>query len=309
MGYLKEAFKHSWQQIRSALSFFLAFLGLLSILFDKEILLFPICISVGIILIVALVLIIQRYKTLKKGEVTQVLPHNHQVTLIRKDYQLCADQLLHSFTPKQLESFVMVMGVDRTGLMAKNSKTGVAYYMMDYLDANYTVNGGTPREEIQRQIDEYKKEHHFEDKLPYRECMDIHLTLLPKEGQGSPIPCNLLMVVNSEKKSNGKGLINDGKGNLVIPTVYDHLHDSDQYESMLIPIIGSNGLEEPYLSIFSQIVNQLVWKGEGRKAQHIRHVYVAIREQDYQERWEVSLSQIESFLRACSEYYPKKYNQ
>ena len=315
MGYLKEAIRYSWQEINKALSIFLSLWVVPSMLFDKKTLWLPVCVSLGVFFIILVGMIIGRYRDLKKGEVTRKLLHNHRVHLIRNDFQLCADDLLlRKLTQEQLDSFVMVMGIDCSGNMSINTRRGVAHHMMKYLDEHYTVHNGKPSDEVQRQIDAFCAAHPTGDevlRLNFCTCVDIRMELEAKNGPWNPIPCNLLMVANSRKKSYGKDMIkegidHDGKANLVIPAVFNHIKERNQYTSLLIPIIGSNGLRQPYLSLFSQIVNQFVWVGVECPEVHLNDVYIAIREADYQGNWNVSLSQLESYLHECSTYYPKR---
>ena len=266
-------------------------------------------------ILLTIAIIVHRYLIVKRGSMTVELLHNHRVQLRRDDFQVNADYLLHHLTREQLRDLVMVMGIDYTGIMELNTPRGVAYYLLKYLNENYTVNGEMPSEVVQKRINHYCDTHPTKDpifRLKPCACVETRMMLTSKQHpEEEPLPCNLLMVANSQKEDYSddmriEAIKHNGEANLVIPSIFNYLKDTKTYTSMLIGIIGSNGLKLPYLSIFSQIINQFAWLGFIDKDVLLQDVYISIREQDYQGIWEVSLSQLESYLRECSKYYPTR---
>ncbi len=312
MRYIKEAIVHSRRELQAVGSVCVTIWAFVGALLDKRILWLLLAVMFAIFVVVSCGIILARYISVKRGFITVEIFHNHRVTLMRNDFQVNADYLLHHLDEQKLKELVLVMGIDITADMALNTRRGIAYDMLKYLNSNYTEHGKLPQDVITEQISGF-----FNSKSPsgercnldFGECIDVELELTPKnDASGKTIPCNLLMVVNSKKKDynkkNHESIDSDGKSNLIIPAVYNHIKSTNKYTSLLIGIMGSNGLAVPYLPEFSQIINQLAWTSTEAPDVLLYDVYLSIREQDYFNHWKVSLSQLEAYLHACANYYP-----
>ena len=308
MKYIKEAIRLSFNQLKIIFSIFLAIWGILSGIFRTELLFQVLYICLLLIILISCINVGHWYIKIKRGFLSLKLMHERQVTLMRNSFEINADYLFKHMSQEELRTFVMIMGIDRTGKMKLNTTQGVAYYMLKYLDEHYSCNNTLPSVEIQTQIDIYCDKKTCTDseyRLAYTDCIEIKMNLVPQKAMGKEIiPCNLIMVANSRKTEidSIECLEGDGTTNIIIPAIFEYLKKKDSYKSAMIGIIGSNKMSQPYNVIFSQIINQFMRISILDRSFSLKHLHISIREEDYH-RWQLSLSQIEAYVYACSRFY------
>ena len=273
------------------------------------------CILASLAIIILLFSIIRFsiwYWKIIKGRMSVSIFDNRLVTIIRNDYQINMDALLHELPTHELKKFAFIMGIDRTGRLDISTECGIVHWVMKYLNENYTVNGEKPEHFMQQTLDEYINEHIQSDslnKLPYGTCIPVELNLLPISASitDQTIPCNLILIANSRKEEPGKkdkneNVSDDGQSNIIVPTAFAYILNTLKYKGAMIGVMGTNGMQQPYQIVFSQILNQYARICYQKKACTLRHVYISIREEDYIKDG-VSLSHLEKYLRDCSDYY------
>lgn len=244
------------------------------------------------------------------------------VTLLRNDYEINLNNLLHSMPSTEQAKTIFVIGLDQSGSLAKSTRKGILSSVLALLDSSFICNNGNlPSTEIQQQIDGKLLEKNTgaaDNNAPFSmgDCIEINLVL--KEISKKKISkksderflCNLLLVANSKKifpddEKQIEKVTDENETYLIIPQILDYLNGSG-YSYAMIGIMGSNGLSQPYQVIFSQIINQFARVCiKNNDSDDLKRLYISIREKDYL-RWNVSLSQLESFVQACSKFYNKK---
>lgn len=316
--YIKEAIKLSKTQLIAAVSVFLSIWGVLNVFFNQSQLWWVLFVCGIVLLIVTLAIIGNWYYKVVQGSLTVTILQSRKVTLIRNNFEVNAAYLFSHLPKTELEELVLVMGIDRIGLLDVCSANSVAYDLLKWLEKNYNFQGESPTKEIQRQIDDYC-ENTLKTKeflrLPYGTCIEVRMkltsNLFPEE---EPTPCNLLMIANTRKKNYEnsmmkEALADDKTANNIIPDVFKYLQEVRHYKSVMVGVMGSNNVGQPYQVVFSQIINQFARVCIFEQSIQLNHLYISIREEDYYNRWNLSLAQLESYLQECSKYYQKNANE
>ena len=275
-----------------------------------EILLFA---FLAFLLIWFTILAINSYRKIFKGSFNVDIVDDREIIIRRNDFQKNMSDVLDCLEIQALNKFVFVMGIDKSGNLNVSTGSGVVFSVLKYLNANYTCMDEmnetiTPQESIQCQLSKY-----MEDKgkrtLSYCECVNIDMTLLPKGllKRNNTKPCHLILIANSlHVEENGKDELKGGKySSRIVPCVFDHLCKTG-YTDVMIGVMGTNGMLQPYQVVFSQIINQYARICYANN-NNVRHLYISIRGNDY-ERSKVTLSQLVKYVRECADYYAR-WNQ
>ena len=242
---------------------------------------------------------------------------NKAVILLRNDYDVNLNYLLHDLSPAEQSKTIFVTGFDQSGKLSVSSHKGILFSVLNLLDSSFICNDGNiPSAEIQHQINRKiseKNSNSIDKKAPFSmgECIEIKLILKEKEQKRDAcFSCNLLLIANSKKiypddEKQIEKVTDENETYIVIPKALDYLNGSG-YRFVMIGVMGSNGLSQPYQVIFSQIINQFARICiKNNDSTDLKELYVSIREEDYS-RWNVSLSQLESYVQACSRFYNTK---
>ncbi len=246
------------------------------------------------------------------------------VTLLQDDYQENMVRLMEKTGEEEAKKTLYIMGIDMSGDLSISTEKGILHDVIPLLDRDFVhfmpgdaSSKKTPSEEIRAQIDEYlakkqkeQKADRTESGLAFGECVRIDLTLKRRnQPDGKTYYCNLLMVANSKKIHEGdekqKEKVEDlGKSYIVIPGALDYANGSG-CSQVMIGVMGTNGMAQPYQVMFSQIINQFARIAiKDEHPEDLRQVYISIRESDYS-RWKANLSQLEAYAQTCSRFYNK----
>lgn len=254
-----------------------------------------------------------------KGRMTVRLIGKHKVTIRRDDYQNNMDSILKGRQGVNLNRFAFVMGIDKTGKLDISSTGGVIYSVLLYLNSHYRCidengriirKGNGPQEYIQKVLNNYKGER---ETLEYGECVMVHMRLRSKitPHKNDIIPCNLLLIANSRKdkdaddNNSDDNMSDDNTSSIIVPSVFNHLLIKKIHlEGIMIGVMGTNGMKQPYKVVFSQIINQFTRFCYAEKdGYNSKRLFISFREVDYS-RGNVTLSQLERYVRQSSRYYP-----
>ncbi len=307
LGYLRESYQNSKRKIFALFSFFLGAWGLINVILDKEVLSLILFAGLIVLCVVSLVIIAKWYVSLIRGRMTLSLFGKRKVTLLRADFQVNMDRMLRNATSEYLSNFAFVMGIDRTGRLDISSHSGVVYWVMKYLDENYTCNEKKPSEIMQQRLsDEMQRNKWVRKGLPYGECVNVSM-LLERIEDKTAVPCNLILVANSRKRKDGKedeieAMEDDHMSHIIVPSVFDCIHKERRYKGVMMGVIGTNGMKQPYSVMFSQILNQFARVCYGDQTLPLRELFISIRELDYT-NWGMTLTQLAGYVRHLAGFY------
>jgi len=253
---------------------------------------------------------------IKKGRMSVTLLKKRNVTLLRDGYPENMEKLLLELSHEELQNFVFVMGIDRTGNLDISTKQGVVSAVLKHLDKFYRIGEKLPSAVAQQQLDDNLPNNHPVDevnKLKYGDCVEIHLQLSPiHDPSVQSIPCNLLFIANSRKedpndKEKGENITGDGEASIIVPKVFEYFRKTTKYKGAMIGVMGTNGMRQPYQVMFSQTINQYALLCIKDEQNPLVRLFISIREEDYMS-WHMSLSQLGEYVRFCVKYYKKEDN-
>ncbi len=307
-SYAKEAFHHAKRTVLTFVGWLAAIWGVLSFFLDAKTGLYIFLIMASVCVVVAMWTFLKLFVSIKGGRVTVTMFGKRTTTLLRNDFQENMDYLLHSLTHEELKRFAFIMGIDITGRLDISSESGVAHWVLKYLDENYLCEQVSPMDYIQQELNKELKSHPS-GSLSYGDCVEIRCKLQQKTRTDSDtmIPCNLILIANSRKEvPNNKKLeekmLDDNMSNIIVPKVFDYLLMTSWYTGCMMGVLGTNGMRQSYQVIFSQIINQFARVCYKDMRSPMLHLYISVRESDYN-RSNMSLSNLEKYVRQCAGYY------
>lgn len=311
--YIKEAFHQSWKPISFVGGICFGAYGYINNFVEKPAAWYILLSIIILIILYACYQILSRRKRIAQGRLSVSINDKQNVILLRDDYQKNMDKLLNELSEEQLQRFTFIMGVDRTGDLSVSTKKGVVYSVLDYLDNNYHCNQTKPRDVAQEQLTNYldKKDKKI---LSYGECVEIHMIITPindKSGKAINKPCNILFIANSEHpypddENMGECITEGGMSYTIVPEAFRHIEKAQLYNGVMIGAMGTNAANQDYRVILSQTINQFarIYLSNGSK-DSLYNLYISIREEDYYDRHQMTLSQIADYVRHCAQFYTK----
>lgn len=314
--YIKEAYHQSKKPILTFIGGLAAIWGYFNFFFDKRIGWYVLSVMAIVSILFAIWKFFYWFSQIKRGRMTVELFNRKEVILIRDGFDTNMEKLLSELPSEELQNFVFVMGIDRTGNLSISTKQGVVSAVLNHLDKFYRIGEKLPSAVAQQQLDNYLQRNPHADeinKLKYGTCVDIHLQISPiHDSSAQSIPCNLLFVANSRQedpndKEKGENITGDGEANIIVPKVFEHLRTTTKYKGAMIGVMGTNGMRQPYQVMFSQTINQYALICIKDKQNPLVRLFISIREADYM-AWNMSLSQLGEYVRFCVKYYKKEDN-
>ena len=109
-SYAKEAYHHTKRPVLSLIAGLAFIWGIVNNLLSYEIAIYSLLGLTSLVLLYALVKYFSWLKHIIKGRMTVPIFGRRSTTLLRNDYQINMDMLLHNLPKDELDKFVFIMG-------------------------------------------------------------------------------------------------------------------------------------------------------------------------------------------------------